>query len=188
MAWWCGETGAGLFIAGVRRFGGEIFLVLAGAPGGAVVAGRNPGVDSTDGIRGQLGGGAVGRDPSSRGEPTGGDATGRWPAAMMALRSNNSGSILMAAVRSRPWVGAVSIGRLVQGSGTGVACRGGRRDFVLQPHWLYFSHAVRRDYLSRGNTGSPSSTPRVTVTSSSGRIAPTIHNGSHTPTTSRNQL
>jgi hypothetical protein len=23
-----------------------------------------------------------------------------------------------------------------------------RRDFVLRPHWLYFSHAVRRDYLS----------------------------------------
>jgi hypothetical protein len=24
-----------------------------------------------------------------------------------------------------------------------------RRDFVLWPRWLYFSHAVRRDYLSR---------------------------------------
>jgi hypothetical protein len=24
-----------------------------------------------------------------------------------------------------------------------------RRDFVLRPHWLYFSHAVRCDYLSR---------------------------------------
>jgi hypothetical protein len=24
-----------------------------------------------------------------------------------------------------------------------------RRDFVLRPHWLYFSHAVRRGYLSR---------------------------------------
>jgi hypothetical protein len=22
-----------------------------------------------------------------------------------------------------------------------------RRDFVLQPHWLYFSHDVGRDYL-----------------------------------------
>jgi hypothetical protein len=30
----------------------------------------------------------------------------------------------------------------------------GRRDFVLRPHWLYFSHAVHRDYLSRGNTDS----------------------------------
>jgi hypothetical protein len=49
-----------------------------------------------------------------------------------------------------------------------------RRDFVLRPHWLYFSHAMRRDYLSRGNTGSTSSTPRA-ATTSSGRIAPTIH-------------
>jgi hypothetical protein len=31
-----------------------------------------------------------------------------------------------------------------------------RRDFVLQPHWLYLSHAVRHDYLSCGNTGSTS--------------------------------
>jgi hypothetical protein len=22
-----------------------------------------------------------------------------------------------------------------------------RRDFILRPHWLYFSHTVRRDYL-----------------------------------------
>jgi hypothetical protein len=50
-----------------------------------------------------------------------------------------------------------------------------RRDFVLQPQWLYFSHAVRRDYLSRGNTGSTSSTPRAVVTSSSGCITSTIH-------------
>jgi hypothetical protein len=50
-----------------------------------------------------------------------------------------------------------------------------RRNFVLRPRWLYFSHAVRRDYLSRGNTGSSSSTPRATTTSSSGRIASTIH-------------
>jgi hypothetical protein len=50
-----------------------------------------------------------------------------------------------------------------------------RRDFVLRPRWLYFSHAVRRDYLSRGNTGSTSSTPRAATTSSSGRIASTIH-------------
>jgi hypothetical protein len=49
------------------------------------------------------------------------------------------------------------------------------RDFVLRPRWLYFSHAVRRDYLSRGNTGSTSSTPRATTTLSSGRIASTIH-------------
>jgi hypothetical protein len=49
------------------------------------------------------------------------------------------------------------------------------RDFVLRPRWLYFSHAVRRDYLSRGNTGSTSSTPRAATTSSSSRIAPTIH-------------
>jgi hypothetical protein len=50
-----------------------------------------------------------------------------------------------------------------------------RRDFVLRPCWLYFNHVVRRDYLSRGNTGSTSSTPRATTTSSSGRIASTIH-------------
>jgi hypothetical protein len=50
-----------------------------------------------------------------------------------------------------------------------------RRDFILRPHWLYFSHAVRRDYLSRGNTGSTSSTPRAAVTSSYGCIASTIH-------------
>jgi hypothetical protein len=65
-----------------------------------------------------------------------------------------------------------------------------RRDFVLRPHWLYFSHVVRRDHLSRGNTGSTSSTPRAATTSSSGHIASTIHldyfsklveNGSHAP-------
>jgi hypothetical protein len=50
-----------------------------------------------------------------------------------------------------------------------------RRDFILRPHWLYFSHAVGRDYLSRGNTVSTSSTPRAATTSSSGRIASTIH-------------
>jgi hypothetical protein len=50
-----------------------------------------------------------------------------------------------------------------------------RCDFVLRPRWLYFSHAVRRDYLSRGNTGSTSSTSRAATTSSSGRIASTIH-------------
>jgi hypothetical protein len=50
-----------------------------------------------------------------------------------------------------------------------------RRDFVLRPHWLYSSHAVRRGYLSRGNTGSTSSTPRATTTSSSGRIPSIIH-------------
>jgi hypothetical protein len=49
------------------------------------------------------------------------------------------------------------------------------RDFVLRPLWLYFSHAVRRDYLSRGNTGSPLSMPRAAAMSSSGRIASTIH-------------
>jgi hypothetical protein len=49
------------------------------------------------------------------------------------------------------------------------------RDFVLRPHWLYFSHVVRRDYLSRGNTGSTSTTPRTAATSSFGRIALTIH-------------
>jgi hypothetical protein len=26
-----------------------------------------------------------------------------------------------------------------------------RHNFVLRPHWLYFSHAVRRDYLSLNN-------------------------------------
>jgi hypothetical protein len=50
-----------------------------------------------------------------------------------------------------------------------------RRDFVLWPHGLYFSHAMRRDYLSRGNTGSTSNTMRAAATSSSGRIASTIH-------------
>jgi hypothetical protein len=50
-----------------------------------------------------------------------------------------------------------------------------RRDFLLRPHWLYFSHAMLRDNLSRGNTGCTSSTPRAAVTSSSGRIASTIH-------------
>jgi hypothetical protein len=50
-----------------------------------------------------------------------------------------------------------------------------RRDFVLRPHWLYFSHAVRGDYLSRGNTGSTSSTSCAAVTSSSGLIVSTIH-------------
>jgi hypothetical protein len=50
-----------------------------------------------------------------------------------------------------------------------------RHNFLLCPHWLYFSHAVRRDYLSRGNTGSTSSTPHAATMSSSGRIALTIH-------------
>jgi hypothetical protein len=50
-----------------------------------------------------------------------------------------------------------------------------RCDFVLWPHWLYFSHMVHRDYLSRGNTGSTWSTPRAAVSSSSGRIASTTH-------------
>jgi hypothetical protein len=50
-----------------------------------------------------------------------------------------------------------------------------RRDFVLRPHWLYFSHAVHRDYLSCGNTSSTPSTPRAATTSSSDRIASTTH-------------
>jgi hypothetical protein len=50
-----------------------------------------------------------------------------------------------------------------------------RRDFILRPHWLYFSHAVRCDYLSCGNTGSTSSTPRAATKLSFGRIASTIH-------------
>jgi hypothetical protein len=49
------------------------------------------------------------------------------------------------------------------------------RDFLLRPLWLYFSHVVRRDYLSLGNTGSTSSTPHAAMTSSSGRIASTFH-------------
>jgi hypothetical protein len=49
------------------------------------------------------------------------------------------------------------------------------RGFVLWPRWLYFSHTVHGDYLSRGNTGSTSSTTRAATTSSSGRIASTIH-------------
>jgi hypothetical protein len=50
-----------------------------------------------------------------------------------------------------------------------------RYDFVLRPRWLYLSHAVRHDYLSRGNTGSTSTMPRAATTSSSGRITSTIH-------------
>jgi hypothetical protein len=50
-----------------------------------------------------------------------------------------------------------------------------RRDFVLRPHWLYFSHAVGHDYLPCGNTVSTSSMPRAATTSSSGHIASTIH-------------
>jgi hypothetical protein len=49
------------------------------------------------------------------------------------------------------------------------------RDFVLRPRWAYFSHTVRRDYLSRGNAGSTLSMPRAATTSSSGRITSTIH-------------
>jgi hypothetical protein len=50
-----------------------------------------------------------------------------------------------------------------------------RRDFVLRPRWLYFSHAVRRDYLSCGNTVTTSSMSCAATTLSSGRIASTIH-------------
>jgi hypothetical protein len=50
-----------------------------------------------------------------------------------------------------------------------------RRDFILRPHWLYFSHILRCEYLSLGNTGSTSSTPRGAATSPSNRIASTIH-------------
>jgi hypothetical protein len=50
-----------------------------------------------------------------------------------------------------------------------------RRDFVLRSRWLYFSHAVRRDYLSHGNIGSTSSTSRAATTSFSSRIASIIH-------------
>jgi hypothetical protein len=51
----------------------------------------------------------------------------------------------------------------------------GRRNFVLRPHWLRFSHVMHRDYLPRGNTGSTSSTPCAATTSSSGCIASTTH-------------
>jgi hypothetical protein len=40
---------------------------------------------------------------------------------------------------------------------------------------LEFSHTVYRDYLSRSNTDSTSSTPRIAATSSFGRIASTTH-------------
>jgi hypothetical protein len=50
-----------------------------------------------------------------------------------------------------------------------------RRDFVSRPRWLYFTHAVRRDYLSHDNIGLTSSTPHAATTSSSGSIASTIH-------------
>jgi hypothetical protein len=43
---------------------------------------------------------------------------------------------------------------------------------VVRSHWLYFSHAVHRDYLSCGNTGFTLSTPH-TVTASS--FASTTH-------------
>jgi hypothetical protein len=42
---------------------------------------------------------------------------------------------------------------------------------------LIVDYAVHRDCLSRGNTGSTSSTPRVATTSSSGCIVSTIHLG-----------
>jgi hypothetical protein len=45
----------------------------------------------------------------------------------------------------------------------------GGHDFILWPQWLYFSHVVRRYYLSCDNTASTSST------SSFGRIASTTH-------------
>jgi hypothetical protein len=50
------------------------------------------------------------------------------------------------------------------------------RDFALRPRWLYFSHTMRCDYLSRGNTGSTSSTLRAATTSSSGRILTSFPN------------
>jgi hypothetical protein len=40
---------------------------------------------------------------------------------------------------------------------------------------LVIDYSVRRDYLSHGNTSSTSSTPRAAATSSSSRIASTIH-------------
>jgi hypothetical protein len=40
---------------------------------------------------------------------------------------------------------------------------------------LVVDYAVRRDCLSRGNTGSTSSTPRAATTSSFGHIVSTIH-------------
>jgi hypothetical protein len=46
---------------------------------------------------------------------------------------------------------------------------------VVRLHWLYFGHAVHHDYLSRGNTGSTSSTSRIAATSSSGHIMLTTH-------------
>jgi hypothetical protein len=67
-----------------------------------------------------------------------------------------------------PWHIALLVTRLVVDYSV-------RRDFVLRPHWLYFSHTVRRDYFSRGNTGSTSTTPHAAATSSFGRIASTIH-------------
>jgi hypothetical protein len=69
-----------------------------------------------------------------------------------------------------------------------------RRDFVLRPRWLYFSHGVHGGQLSRGNTVSTSSTPRAATTSSSPVasrrpfISKLVENGSHPPTNSRNQL
>jgi hypothetical protein len=61
MAWWCGEGGAGLFIAGVRRFRGEIFgltgegSALAGPwwPAGIPVVRRQDGSSRATGWLGQ---------------------------------------------------------------------------------------------------------------------------------------
>jgi hypothetical protein len=61
MARWCGETGAGLFIAGVRRLGEDICAHRRS--GGVVVAGWNPSCRATDGSGGdgtaRPGGGTV---------------------------------------------------------------------------------------------------------------------------------
>jgi hypothetical protein len=45
--------------------------------------------------------------------------------------------------------------------------------FLVRSQWLYFSHAMRRDYLSHGNADSTSTEPCAVVTSSCGHISST---------------
>jgi hypothetical protein len=63
-----------------------------------------------------------------------------------SLRRSSSTTLPMSCVRV-PWHVARPVTRLIVDYSV-------RRDFVLRPRCLYFSHTVRRDYLSRGNTGS----------------------------------
>jgi hypothetical protein len=68
---------------------------------------------------------------------------------------------------------ALTIHPITPSHGLTTPCAAAR--LVIRSHWLYISHAVRHNYLSRGNTSSTSSTLCATVTSSFGRIASTTH-------------